>query len=113
MTTILDDIKRALNRPSVSVADVARATGVAYNTVKSIRDGTGNPTWQTITTIANDLHSRYLAGQKCDNCTHNVMTLWDDSVVCGVARSSNSPGVVEGSTACLLHCETGEDDATS
>jgi DNA-binding phage protein len=43
--------QQALKRTSLSMMDVARDTGLGYGTVRSIKEGRGNPTIRTLRAV--------------------------------------------------------------
>lgn len=45
---LFDTLSSWLSHPNISLFDVSKRSGVAYNTVRAIRDGEGNPTMNTL-----------------------------------------------------------------
>lgn len=58
-----------LSETSINLFDVSKRSGVAYNTVRAIRDGEGNPTMNTLDNIYKTLTSNR-DDVSCSDCGH-------------------------------------------
>lgn len=87
-TGLLDVVRHALNRDGVNVADVARSTGLAFNTVQGMAKGDANPRWNNLIAVANDLYSRRAKDVTCETCRF--------------CASIREPGQTEYATSCVF-----------
>lgn len=65
---LYDKVQMMLNESSISAKEFSEKSGVAYNTVRAIKAGGGNPTMQTLNALADCLLS--MPTGKCGKCEY-------------------------------------------
>lgn len=58
-----------LSTSGANLFDISRKTGISYNTIRQLRDGSGNPTASTLATIEEYL-TRANPEKSCETCKH-------------------------------------------
>ena len=85
-------IRTALD--SVSIMQVSRDTGIAYNTLRAVKAGVANPQWSTMQAIEKAIMAMPSKGP-CFACRH-CLSFCDDEAVCGITGSRHEP------TGCVM-----------
>lgn len=97
------NIRDKLAEPVVSLMAVCRITGLAYNTIKAIRDGTANPRWSTLTAIDDALGELPSLG-RCDECHYDLGRCDDGGQLCAV-RGGHAPARAQDGSGCVFFKE--------
>jgi predicted transcriptional regulator len=66
---IYEDVQHAIDESGATNAWLSRQTGLAYNTIRSIRRGEANPTAGTLEKIINAILEPH-GDKSCENCKH-------------------------------------------
>lgn len=80
-------IRTALS--AVSLMQVSRDTGIAYNTLRAVRSGTANPQWSTMQAIEEAIMAMPSRGP-CFGCDHCIGFAGRDAI-CGITGSRHDP----------------------
>jgi len=67
MQDIYENLRDQLNRSEINLMAITRSTGIAYNTLLSIKSGTANPTLITMNAIHSFIWSKK-DGVSCADC---------------------------------------------
>lgn len=100
-------IRDKLADPAVSLMAVCRITGLAYNTIKAIRDGTANPRWSTLTAIDDSLGDLPPKGP-CTICRYDIGRCDDGGQLCAV-RGGYAPERAQDGSGCVFFKECGDE----
>lgn len=99
---LLDEIKFVLNQSGVNLMELSRVTGVSYNTLRSLKAGTANPTIKLLDRIYEACGRTELPGKTCEDCHYCLSFDVENSCY---ACEHHLGGFKTDPTACILHVQ--------